>query len=159
MSSSKSLFRFIVLVSLLCIICHVGHDTVWSSKFLVQRGHVLVVFTMKTTSGSSDFSVGFVHVVLHVLQQGTSLICFIFFLAKLFKCFFDDVSFIDLSLFIFCCIFYHLGEFLLFWRFPCTSYSRCVSSLSKLSPTHPSQGKLPSICPVFFEPFHLSFEL
>ena len=36
-----------------------------------------------------------------------------------------------------------------FWRFPCGSYSRCVSPLSLLSPAHPSQGRLPSICPEF----------
>ena len=76
MSSSKSLSRFIVLVSLLCIICpHFIHDIVWSSKFLVPRVHVLVDFTIKTTSGSSDFCVGFVHILLHVVQQGTGLIC------------------------------------------------------------------------------------
>ena len=54
-----------------------------SSKFLFPRVHVLVDFTVKTTSGYSDFCVGVVRILLHVVKQGTSLLCF-FFLFKVF---------------------------------------------------------------------------
>ena len=96
MSASQSLFRFIVLP-------HFFHDIVRSSNFLVPRVHALVDFTMKTTPSFSDFCFGFVHVVLHVLQQGTSLIWFVFFFfTKLFKCFPDDAPFVVLLLFVVC---------------------------------------------------------
>ena len=56
--------------------------------------HILVDFTTKSTSVLSDFCVGFVHMLLHVVQQRTSPLCFFFFLfTKLFQRLLDDVSF------------------------------------------------------------------
>ena len=64
-------------------------------------------FTIKATSSFSAFCSGIVHVLLHLIQQGTSLICFIFFFSNLSRCFHDDVPFVVLSLFVVCSTFCH----------------------------------------------------
>ena len=69
--------------------------------------HILVDFAVKTTSGFSDFCV---HIVLHVVQRSTGLLCFFLLITKLFKCLLDDVSFFVLLLFVFRGDFDHLEK-------------------------------------------------
>ena len=120
---------------------HFIHDTVRSSNFLVTRVHVLVDFTIKTTSSCSDFASASAHLAAgHVF--------FFFFITKLFEWFLDDVPLVVLLLFLVCSEFHHLVQLCFaFGTFLATLIPCVFSSLLEMSPAHPSQGRCPSICP------------
>ena len=98
-------------------------------------------FSVKTTSGFSDFRVGFVHISVHVVQQGTSLVCFFFIFTKLCKCFLDDV--LSLS---YCLSSTAPSSTILYNSDPLGAFFAASTFLSRLTPAHLSQQRSLSIC-------------